>query len=125
MCSCKTCTPHIHVSRGRYKCQALLDEAAVLTCMSYVDLNSIRAGIAENLESSSHTSAAQRIKRIRSNPALAKTPLSSFNASVTSTYLPIATDDYLNLIDWAARHARADKHGSVEAIEPPSCANWG
>jgi hypothetical protein len=87
------------VNQGRYKCQALLGEAAVLTCMSYVNLNPIRAGIAENLESSSHTSAAQRIERIRSNPVLAKASLSSRNASMTSTYLPIATENCLDLID--------------------------
>jgi hypothetical protein len=47
---------------GRFKCQKLLDEAAILACSVYVDLNPVRAGIADSPEDSAHTSAYQRIQ---------------------------------------------------------------
>jgi len=46
---------------GRFKSQALLDEKALVTCMAYVDLNPVRAGISETLENSDFTSIQERL----------------------------------------------------------------
>jgi REP element-mobilizing transposase RayT len=46
---------------SRFKCQTLLDEAAIVACMAYVDLNPVRAGIAATPEESSFTSIRERL----------------------------------------------------------------
>ena len=52
--------------QARYKAVRLLDETAILACSAYVDLNPIRAAIAETLEGSDYTSVQRRILSMKS-----------------------------------------------------------
>jgi len=51
-----------HFWESRFKSHALLDEAAVVACMAYVDLNPVRAKIATKLSECDHTSIKRRLK---------------------------------------------------------------
>ncbi|TWU42432.1 transposase [Novipirellula artificiosorum] len=45
---------------GRFKAQRIVDEAGLLACSMYVDLNPVRAAMAESPEEAEHTSAYDR-----------------------------------------------------------------
>ncbi len=53
--------------QGRFKAVRLLDEASLLACMAYVDLNPVRAKLAETLEDSRFTSAWYRLCELLDN----------------------------------------------------------
>ena len=54
------CTGHFW--EGRFKAQRIVDEAGLLACAMYVDLNPIRAAMAESPDKAIHTSAYDRIQ---------------------------------------------------------------
>lgn len=51
----------------RFKAIRLVDEASLVACATYVDLNPIRAAMAETIETSDHTSVQCRIEAMRAD----------------------------------------------------------
>ena len=51
--------------QSRYRAVRLLDDQAILACAAYVDLNPIRAAMAETLEESDFTSVQRRIQSLQ------------------------------------------------------------
>ncbi len=98
---------------GRFKSQALLDEAALISCMAYVDLNPIRANMAAAPESSDYTSVKERIREYLGQPHQAGNLLSMDGDNQLSEGLPFYLNDYLELMDWSGRAIRNDKSGFI------------
>jgi len=94
--------------QGRFHCQALLDQRALLKCMAYVDLNPIRAGLATKPELSPHTSIRARIAGEDSHLL----PFARSQGSAKE-HIPIQHLDYLQLVDWTGRQLRASKAGRI------------
>jgi len=121
---------------GRFKSQALLDDVAVLTCMSYVDLNPIRAMMADSLDTSDFTSIQQRISQwketkrknnknindAKDNQIKNQVPLVSliqFSRDRHLHSLGYLESDYFELVDWAGRSFYPGKRGHILDHVPP------
>ena len=107
---------------GRFTSQALLDEKALAACMAYVDLNPIRAKMADTPESSQHTSVQRRILARGINPNAQPASLMAFVGNPREPMpegLPFNLEDYLELVDWTGRILRDDKRGAIPANLPP------
>jgi REP element-mobilizing transposase RayT len=111
---------------GRFKSQALLDEAALMACMAYVDLNPVRAGVADTPEQSDHTSIQRRIEQavhafLPNHPNQQTKGLMPFAGNPRKDRpegLPFRLTDYLELVDWSGRMLRDDKRGIIDESLP-------
>ncbi|MEQ9406870.1 MAG: hypothetical protein RIK87_04055 [Fuerstiella sp.] len=122
---------------GRFKCQPLLDDAAILACMQYVDLNPIRAGLAKTIEGSDFTSAQARLADLKNaspmsdltaadkacehgskagwlQPVQLEPKRKAVRAKATKRrssnkgFLSMTLAEYLHLLDWTGRQIRRD-----------------
>jgi len=113
-------------SEGRFKSQALLDEAALIACMAYVDQNPIRAAMAETPEASDYTSIQQRINEIKDSAPVETDDLEvvipklmGFSGKLDSDEgLPCELKDYLELVDWSGRAIHPNKRGKIGDRQP-------
>ena len=131
-----------HFWEGRFKSVKLCDEAAILACGVYVDLNVIRAGLAQTPEASDFTSAQRRIEALAEQDDIQQTESSSTLAAAPGDwlaplpldestaspgpvpsacsarcsdrgYLPMTVEDYLELLDWTGRQLVCGKRGAI------------
>ena len=133
------CTGHFW--EARFKSQALKSEEALLSCMVYVDLNPIRAAMAETPEDSDYTSIQERIQPTFNLEQAVKDQTASqdifqFNAELKSLLpfkqdsievnedsknptIPFTFSAYLELVDWTGRAILENKRGAISLHLPP------
>ncbi len=122
---------------SRFNSQALKSEEALLSCMAYVDLNPVRAGMADTPETSSHTSIRERLQtEFDGRQAVDdqtdcgdlldfRTPIKPLlpfeNRLVNEPQMGILFnfEEYLALLDWTGRIIRSDKRGYIDNALPP------
>ena len=122
---------------SRFTSQALKSEEALLSCMAYVDLNPVRAGIADTPEQSEHTSIRERLQpEFNLQQAIddqtecgdlldftsALKPLLPFENRLTNELrngILFSFEEYLALVDWTGRIIRSERRGHIDTALPP------
>jgi REP element-mobilizing transposase RayT len=134
---------------SRFKCVRLLDDAAIVACMVYVDLNPVRAGRATTPEESDFTSIQERIRawhkempvqdplsgsdmqstgictaaseRVSNDaPTLSATWLCPIQSNSTGYgILQMTEAEYFDLVDRSGRMLRSGKRGVIDADLAP------
>ena len=108
---------------SRFKCQALLEEHAVLSCMAYVDLNPARAAMCDTLAESDFTSIQRRLRerdklsaRIKPGRSLLDRPLKPVAGLDADALLRMTESSYIELVQWTGEQDRSDKRGKLKPM---------
>ncbi|MCA2018601.1 transposase, partial [Vibrio tritonius] len=92
----------------------------LLAAMAYVDLNPIRAKIADTPEQSDFTSIKARLTSLEkgkiTTPSLAN--FMGYEHQDKTQGIPFRLSDYLELVDWLGRQIRPDKPGYINNTQP-------
>jgi REP element-mobilizing transposase RayT len=128
-----------HFWEARFRSIPLLDQAALFSCMAYVDLNPVRAGLCESLETSDFTSiqdrlcaAAQRAPAKAADEAQLRSEVAAWQHEASATerascllsiedccgdpkdrmnWPPLDPDAYVELVRQTGAIIRSDKPG--------------
>ena len=118
------CTGHFW--EGRFKSQALLDETSLAACMAYVDLNPVRACLANTPESSAHTSIQKRINAAKLNRQPAQLlPFTGNPCNTMPDGLPFQLQDYIELVELSGRYLHPNKKGRIDDSASPILTRVG
>jgi hypothetical protein len=101
---------------GRFKSIKILDQQAALETGIYVDLNPIRAGMADSVETSAHTSIEERVRAITFNTPLVLVKPVRDILKVFSTEEPIFLEgekEYIAIVRRRAKEVLSDKAKSA------------
>ena len=109
---------------GRFISQKLESLNSVITCGIYVDLNPIRAKMAETPEDSDFTSIQDRINKVIALDNLKNQDSDSISNTNNKTprlislnekeSFPISEQDYISLVDMAGRITKSGKRGNID-----------
>jgi len=112
---------------SRFKCQALLEPHAVLSCMAYVDLNPARAALCDTLADSDHTSIQRRLRerenlatKGKSSRSLLERPLKPVAGVDADGLLEMTESSYIDVVQWTGEQVRSDKRGALKPLSENS-----
>lgn len=111
---------------GRFRCQRICGESALLGCAVYIDLNPIRAKQAQTPEESKFTSAYERIELLKkgdSEEHLWLAPIQ--DTEKKKGFLSISLKEYLSILDETGRVIKKNKRGAISSSLEPILVRLG